>query len=307
MRIVTLLPSATEIVCELGLGTHLVGVSHECDYPDYVTKLPKVTSSVIPKNAPSGEIDRLVRDYLADNNALYLLDLELLESLRPDVIITQALCDVCAVSADDVDAAVCALPGSPTVVNLEPSSLADVFDTIRLVGEATNRIALAQQRIAALETRIESVAMRGRILNKPRVLLLEWLEPPFNAGHWSPELVELAGGEDCLGSAGQPSRTLSWPEIEAAKPDILFIACCGYSLGRTLEDIPGLRKQPTWSTLSCVRENRVYACDGNAYFSRPGPRLVDSLELLADVLHFDRDPRSAKRPDPVSVKRISCH
>ena len=285
MRIVSLLPSATEILCDLGLGPQLVGVSHECDYPDYVVQLPKVTSSVIPKDAPSADIDQLVREYLNDHKALYLLDLELLETMRPDLIVTQALCDVCAVSADDVEAAVCALPGSPTVINLEPSRLEDVFATIRLVGETANVAARADQKVDRLKERVASIAARTAKIRRPRILMLEWIDPPFNAGHWNPELVEIAGGFDCLGDAGRPSRTLDWEEIDAAQPEVLFIACCGYSVQQTMKDIPILGQHPGWTELPCARSHRIHICDGNAYFSRPGPRLVDGLEILAHTLH----------------------
>ncbi len=287
MRIVSLLPSATEIICELGLGPQLVGVSHECDYPPEVLRIPKVTSSVIPKDAPSAEIDQLVRAHLQTNKALYMLDLDLLESLRPDCIVTQALCDVCAVSADDVEAAVCSLPSAPTVINLEPSRLEDVFDTIELVGEAAEIRATAKSKVAELKSRVAAVATRTatKIGSRPRVALLEWIDPPFNAGHWNPQLVDLAGGIDCLGNEGMPSRTLDWFEIETAAPEVLFIACCGYSLQRTLADLPILTRQPGWTKLPSTQSDRVYAFDGRAYFSRPGPRLVDSLELLAHALH----------------------
>ena len=287
MRIVSLLPSATEIICELGLGPQLVGVSHECDYPPEVLRIPKVTSSVIPKDAPSAEIDRLVRAHLQTSRALYMLDLDLLESLRPDCIVTQALCDVCAVSSDDVEAAVCSLPGAPTVINLEPSRLEDVFDTIELVGEAAGIRATAKSKVAELKSRVAAVATRTatKIDSRPRVALLEWIDPPFNAGHWNPQLVDFAGGIDCLGNEGMPSRTLDWLEIETAAPEVLFIACCGYSLQRTLADLPILTRQSGWTKLPSTQSGRVYVFDGNAYFSRPGPRLVESLELLAHSLH----------------------
>jgi iron complex transport system substrate-binding protein len=283
MRIVSLLPSATEIVCDLGLGASLVGVSHECDHPPFVATLPKVTSSVIPKDAPSADIDTLVRGYLADHQALYALDLDLLERLRPDLIVTQALCDVCAVSAEDVEAAVCALPGGPAIVNLEPMCLADVFATIRAVGAAAGCGADAARRVEALELRIRAVARRRRLSARPRVLLLEWIDPPFNAGHWNSELIELAGGIDCLGNAGAPSRRLGWDEIAAAAPELLVVACCGYTVERTLRDLPLLEQRPEWRALPCAATGRVHVLDGNAYFSRPGPRLVDGLELLADT------------------------
>ncbi|MBN9523255.1 cobalamin-binding protein [bacterium] len=286
MRIVSLLPSATELVCELGLGDALVGVTHECDHPAFVAGLPKVTRTLIPHDAGSGEIDALVRERLATRRALYTLDRPTLERLAPDLIVTQALCDVCAVAADEVTAAACALPGRPAVVNLEPTSLADVLDTLPTVARAAGVPGRAAPAVAALRRRIDAVAMRSeRIVERPRVVLLEWLDPPFSCGHWSPELVRLAGGDEVIGRAGERSRTLDWGEVLAARPDVLVVACCGFSSERTLADLPSLRARPGWADLPAVRTGRVYVTDGNAYFSRPGPRLVDSLELLAHALH----------------------
>lgn len=286
MRIVSLLPSATEIVCELGLRDSLVGVTHECDYPPSVRALPKVTRTLIPHDAPSGEIDALVRERLKTQRALYTLDRPTLERLAPDLIVTQALCDVCAVAETEVTEAACSLPGRPRVVNLEPTSLEEVLDTLPTVAEAAGEPERAGPVVAALQRRIDAVADRSaRVPHRPRVVLLEWLDPPFSSGHWSPELVRLAGGDEVLGRAGRPSRTLRWEEVVAAAPEAVFIACCGFSLERTLLDLPGLRARPGWADVPAVRAGRVYATDGNAYFSRPGPRLVDSLELLAHALH----------------------
>jgi iron complex transport system substrate-binding protein len=286
LRIVSLLPSATEIVCDLGLAENLVGVSHECDFPVGVEDLPVVTSSVIPKNAPSGEIDTLVREHLQSNSALYSLDLELLEELRPTLIVTQALCDVCAVSADDVEAAVCALEGRPTVVNLEPMSVEDLFTTMLEIGRKAAVAEKATERVAQLRARIAAVAERSaRVQVAPRVAFLEWVDPLFNAGHWTPHLIEVAGGEDCFGNAGAPSRSRSWADLVESQPDVLCIACCGFSEPRAREDLTILEQQEGWLDLPCVREGRVYVFDGNAYFNRPGPRLVDSLEVLAHAVH----------------------
>ena len=243
MRIASLLPSATEIICRLGLGDQLVGVSHECDYPPSVRTLPRLTSSAIPKDAPSREIDRLVREHLQTHDALYLLDLELLEKLRPDLIVSQALCDVCAVSSDDVEAAVHAFANAPSVVNLEPSRLEDVFRTIEHVGEAAGAPRIAENLVRQLRERVEVVRARTAQLRElPKVVFLEWIDPPFSAGHWTPELIRLAGGIGCLGSPGAPSRTLDWAEVVAAQPDILVAACCGYDVARATEGISILSK-----------------------------------------------------------------
>ncbi len=303
MKIVSLLPSATEIVCVLGLGDQLVGVTHECDDPPFVQTLPKVTRTLIPLDATSGEIDRLVRERLKTRQALYTLDLPTLERLQPDLLVTQALCDVCAVSEEEVTAAACALPGHPRVVNLEPTRLSEVFDCIRLVGEATGIAAKAAQVVAALQARVDRIAERNqRLTHRPRVVLLEWIDPPFCSGHWSPELVRIAGGIEGIGREGEPSRTTAWEEILSFDPEFLIVACCGFNVERTLLDIPLLKQYPGFQELNCVRNRNVFVIDGNSYFSRPGPRLVDSLELLAHTLH----PELHSLPKGLSpVRRVS--
>lgn len=286
MRIVSLLPSATEIICGLGLRDSLVGVTHECDFPRGVDELPKVTRTAIPHDAKSGEIDTLVRERLKTEKALYSLDMPVLEELQPDLIVTQALCDVCAVAESEVQSAACSLPGSPSVINLEPNNLSDVLDCIRQVGRTAQCADRADIYISELQSRIEDVRSRSRtIRNRPRTLLLEWIDPPFCAGHWSPELVDLAGGCESIGVAGQRSVTTQWSNIVAANPQFMMIACCGFNVDRTLDDIPLLRSYPGWLDLACVQEGRVFVVDGSAYFSRPGPRLVDSLEILAHAMH----------------------
>jgi iron complex transport system substrate-binding protein len=293
MRIVSLLPSATEIICALGLETSLVGVTHECDYPPFVKTLPKVTQTLIPHDAASAEIDALVRERLKTSLALYTLNMPVLEQLRPDLLVTQALCDVCAVAEAEVNEAACALPGNPRVLNLEPMLLQDVFETLLLVGKATEREGEARQVVAALQGRVRQVERRTESIpesQRPRVAFVEWIDPVFNGGHWNPTLIAMAGGVDVLGSPGQPSRTTPWQTLVASRPDALFIACCGFSTERALQDIPILQRQPGWDSLTCVRSGRVYITDGSAYFSRPGPRLVDSLEILAHALHLQVHP-----------------
>ena len=294
MKIISLLPSATEIICSIGLEDQLVGVTHECDYPPAVVDLPKVTTTLIPKDATSLEIDGLVRERLETEKALYSLNMDVLNELQPDLIVTQALCDVCAVAESEVQAAACSLPNAPQVINLEPFSLQDVFDTIELVGDATGQQAAAAATLANLQQRCDAVVRRSEehipTEGRPRVAFLEWIDPPFNAGHWTPELIEMAGGIDCLGSKHQPSRTTPWESLVAQNPDVLFIALCGFDLQRTLADIEILKTFPGYSELDCVRNGRVYVTDGNAYFSRSGPRLVDSLEIIAHALHPDVHP-----------------
>ncbi len=305
-RIVSLLPSATEIVCALGLRDSLVGVSHECDYPASVATLPKVTRTLIPPDQSSGAIDQLVRQQLAHTKALYSLDLGLLASVEPDLIVTQALCDVCAVAADEVTSAACHLPGRPRVLNLEPMCLEEVFSTLLLVGDAAAVPTRAATVVTGLRERVARVVARVPAGPRPRVAFLEWLDPPFNGGHWTPELIRLAGGEDCFAGAGKASRTLAWDEVVAAQPDVLFMALCGFGIDRSLRDLPSLVRQPGWDDLPCVRAGQVWLADGNQYFSRPGPRLVESLEMLAAVLHPDCQSPSdvagrAVRLDPVTL------
>jgi len=302
MRIVSLLPSATEIVCGLGLRESLVGVTHECDYPADVEELPKVTRTLIPHDASSGEIDTLVRDQLQTDRALYSLDREVLAEIQPDLIVTQALCDVCAVAESEVQAVAQSLPGQPQVVNLEPSSLADVWECIRRVGVAADCERAAEEVVASLESRVERVKRRSAaVTHHPSVLLLEWIDPPFSAGHWSPELVALAGGEEAVGVAGQKSVTTPWEQIVAADPEVMVIACCGFDVERSLQDVPILQSYPGWPSLKCVRSGRVYVVDGSAYFSRPGPRLVDSLEILANALHPDLHPLPPGLPPAMPI------
>ncbi|MDA1213934.1 MAG: ABC transporter substrate-binding protein, partial [Planctomycetota bacterium] len=221
MKIVSLLPSATEIICALGLEEELVGVTHECDFPAFVRGLPKVTRTLIPTNASSAEIDRLVREQLRTSRALYSLDLPTLEMLQPDLIVTQALCDVCAVAEEEVRAAACALPGSPRVVNLEPQNLSDVFTAIKHVAEAAGVSKRGNAVVGVLQVRVDDVVARvERQRDRPRVVLLEWLDPPFSSGHWNPELVRLAGGNEGLGREGERSRTLRWDEVIAWQPEV---------------------------------------------------------------------------------------
>jgi iron complex transport system substrate-binding protein len=308
MRIVSLLPSATEIVCALGLESSLVGVTHECDFPAAVARLPKVTRTLIPHDAASVEIDALVRERLKTQQALYTLDLPTLEALAPDLIVTQALCDVCAVADAEVREAACALPGQPRVVNLEPTCLDDVFACLGLVAEAADVAARGREVVAALRARVDAVAARAtRVEPSPTVGLLEWIDPPFSSGHWTPELIALAGGRAVLGTAGARSHTLTWDAVRAADPDVLVIACCGFDVARTRQDLPILARQPGFEALTAVRAGRLYVTDGNAYFSRPGPRLVDSLEILAHALAPDVHPlpRGLPAAEPMLAARIA--
>jgi iron complex transport system substrate-binding protein len=288
VRIVTLLPSATEIVCALGLEDHLVGVSHSCDFPARVRNLPKMTSTRVPVDASSNEIDEFVRDHLSSETALYDLNLKALEAAAPDVVVSQALCDVCAVATGEVDEAICALPKSPTLIDLTPNTLDDVLADIARVAEAADAEPAADDLLRNLKMRRDVVAERTASVPaelRPGVAFLEWLIPPFNGGHWNPELVAIAGGIDLLGSPAQPSRTLDWPEIIETKPEVLFIACCGFDRERAMQDVRIAQQRPEWASIPAVANDRVYVADGNAYFASPGPRLIDGLEILAHALH----------------------
>ena len=287
MRIVSLLPAATEIVGALGQLESLIGVSHECDFPPEVNNKPRVTYCPIHAGgSPSAEVDRWVRETLASAGTLYRLDESLLRRLKSDVILTQRLCDVCAVDYGSVAAFAANLPGPPQVVNLEPSCLADIFEDIRKVAQVLGVPEHSDLVIETLRLRVEAVKTRmSQVNQKPKCFLMEWIDPPFCSGHWGPELVKLAGGLDPLGLQGRDSTRIPWERVVDAQPEIIVLACCGYGVSRTLEDLPILQSYPGYADLTAVRNGRVYVVDGSAYFSRPGPRIVDSLEILAEILH----------------------
>jgi iron complex transport system substrate-binding protein len=283
VRIVSLLPSATEILFGIGAGGDVVGVTHECDFPEAALTLPRLTSSALPEASNSAEIDRHVRASLHSGSSLYHLDSALLERLAPDVIITQELCKVCAVSYEIVDRAAKRLTSDPRVVSLEPSSLDDVLANIEFVGELTGHVSRARALVEALSLRIE--AMRGaKATRRPRTLVLEWTDPPMGPGHWTPGLVELAGGTAILSNPGANSQRLEWEAIVQADPDAIIVAPCGFGLERARAAVDELAAIPQWCSLRAHRENRVHVVDGNAYVNRPGPRLVDTAEIFARLL-----------------------
>jgi len=287
MRTVSLLPAATEIVGALGLMDSLVGVSHECDFPPDANKKPRVTHCEIHEaGLPSRQVDRWVTETLASAGTLYSMDEELLRRLRPEVILTQRLCDVCAVGYGSVKAFAATLPGPPQVVNLEPSSLGDIFGDIRRVARALGVPDRGEAVVSSLKKRVDRVeAASSAVKRRPRCILLEWIDPPYCSGHWNPELVEIAGGTEPLGNKGSDSHRVDWDDVIAARPEVLVLACCGYTVARTIQDLPIIQDYPGWEELPAVRDQQVYIVDGCAYFSRPGPRVVDSLEILAVILH----------------------
>ncbi len=284
MRICSLLPSATEIICALGLIDELVAVSHECDYPPEVRAKPVITASRVDAAALSGaEIDARVAAQLHDHTGIYELNEGLLAALKPDLILTQELCDVCAVSYEQVQKAVRALHGPRTVLSLEPESIDGILSTIAEVGHATGREQAAVELIAGIRAELRSFRQRQRS-RTARVACLEWLDPPFSAGHWVPEMVGLAGGEDLLAKKGERSRRLTWDEVVAADPEIVVLMPCGYDVERTLAELERTPLPAGMADLPAIRAGRAFAVDANAYFSRPGPRVAEGVRILSEAL-----------------------
>ena len=281
MRIVSLVPNATEIVFALGAGELLVGVSHECDYPPRAASLPQLTGSALAAGLSPSEIDGAVAAQVGSGESLYTLDEERIAALAPDLILTQELCPVCAVSTAQVDVAVAPLGRCPELVTLDPRALDDVFGDIRRVGGVLGRVAEAEELVAGLEQRLERVRRRVAGRPRPRVAALEWLDPPFTAGHWVPEMLSLAGAEDLFASPGDPSVRRSWEELATADPDWIVAMPCGFDEAGARRQVEALADLAPWRALRAVREGRVAAVDANGLFSRPGPRLVDGVEELA--------------------------
>jgi iron complex transport system substrate-binding protein len=284
MRICSLLPGATEIVYLLGLGDQIVGVTHECDYPHEARQKPVVVQSAIdPQRMSSAEIDQKVGELLQAGTGLYRIDEVAFLDAAPDIILTQGLCDVCALDYNDVVKAAARLSRAPAIVSLNPHSLNDVLDDIVRVGAATGRETGADRVAHELRARIEQIGYREPGY-RPRVVCLEWFEPLYVAGHWVPEMVALAGGRDVLGRAGEPSFTVEWQNVVDARPDVLLLMC-GFDTRRAVKESEPLRALPGWDELPAVKRENVYAFNGSAYFSRPGPRLVNGLEILSRILH----------------------
>lgn len=286
MRVVSLIASATEIVCALGFESLLVGRSHECDFPETVKSLPRLTEPAIDIGGTSAEIDKRVRESARDALSIYRVDDAALAAAKPDVLITQTQCEVCAVSLKDVEAALAKRLGlSPRVVSLNPDSLADLRADIRRVAKALNAPLNGEELIASLDDRMDRAA--ARIKDKPRrsVVVIEWLDPLMSAGNWTPAIVARAGGEELFGVAGRHSGTMTWDELKKADPEVLVVAPCGFDIPRTKADLAALTGRPGFRELRAVRERRAYLADGNAYFNRPGPRVVESLEALVEMIH----------------------
>lgn len=286
-RIVSLIASATEIVCALGFEDQLVGRSHECDYPPGVARLPVCTEPKFNVHGSSVEIDARVKAILQNALSVYRVDAEQLRALRPDVIVTQSHCEVCAVSEKDVQQAVCDwLESKPQIVSLAPNALADVWTSIRQVAEALGASERGEEVVQRLQKRMSAISAVARgLAARPIVACIEWIEPLMAAGNWMPELVEMAGGVNLFGEAGQHSPKMTWEQLVERNPDVIVALPCGWGIAKTRQELAVLQRKPEWPRLKAVREQRVYLTDGNQYFNRPGPRLVESLEILAEVLH----------------------
>ncbi len=286
-RIISLIASATEIVCALGFESQMVGRSHECDFPASVKRLPVCTSPKFEVEGLSYEIDQRVKAILQEALSVYRVDAELLERLQPTHIITQSQCEVCAVSLKDVEEAVCQFTSSrPVIVSLEPNALADVWSDIRRVAAALNAPERGEELVTSLRKRMDKIAAKAQTAtSRPTVACVEWIDPLMAAGNWMPELVEMAGGVNLFGEVGRHSPWMSWEDLAAANADVIFISPCGFDIARTLEETHLLTGRPEWKALKAVRDARIFVADGNQYFNRPGPRLVESLEILAELLH----------------------
>lgn len=288
MRIATLLPSATEIVAALGLAGDIVAVTHECDYPPEIRDRPVVVRPRVDSTLSSAAIDAEVEDALRRGESLYRLDSDALAAARPDLIVTQDLCDVCALPSLDVEGVAAGLPGPPRVLRLHPHTLKDVFGDIERVGDAAGRAAEARRLLASLRARVAAVERTSHAGRRagaaPRVFCMEWLDPPFCSGHWMPEIVDLAGGREVIGRHARPSFRVAWDKIAAAAPEVVVLTVCGFDIARTCAELRAIAGRPEWRALPAVAAGRVYATDGGAFFSRSGPRLVDGLEIMAAIL-----------------------
>jgi len=302
MKIVSLLPSATEIVCALGLEENLVGITHECDFPASVSGKPFLTASRIShETMTSAEIDHAVRSQLDGHGSIYNLNEELLHELNPDLIITQELCEVCAVSYKTVEKAARMYTADAQVVSLEPNTIADIFDNIKLIGELTNTSKKAEEVVENLQNRLDKIKDQSPKNKNPKVFMLEWLEPPFSPGHWVPEQVEIAGGIALLGKAGQRSVTTTYQAIFESKPDVIVMIPCGYYISDILRQLENTYFPSNWREIPAIQNGEVWALDATSYFSRPAPRVVDGSEILAKIFH----PQIFGAPNATEAVKIS--
>jgi iron complex transport system substrate-binding protein len=302
MRICSFLPSATEIVYTLGLGDQLYGVTRSCDYPPEALSKPIVVRSILDEEGlTSGDIDRIVKEHARNGQSVYHIDMEALRAAEPDLILTQQLCDVCAVGYDDVLTQVKDLRKKPRVVSLNPTSLGEVLQDLLTVGEVTGMSDRAQAVVSALQQRIDAVRQQAaKAISRPRVFCLEWMDPLFVSGHWMPEMVEIAGGIDGVGNHRTPSTQIAWETVRDYQPEVVILMPCGANVPKTLSELDDVQSLPGWADLPAVRNGRLYAVDAGAYFSRSGPRLVDGLELLAQIIQPELFPWSA--PQDIAIR-----
>jgi len=286
-RIVSFLPSATEMACALGLSDQLLGVTHECDYPPHMRDKPIVVRNVLPIESMSqAEIDFAVTQRLRNGQSLYRVDETLMQDIAPDLILTQDLCQVCAPSGNEVTELLKLLPSKPQILWLTPKSLEQIFDNLRDLGAATGRSEIAETLIAEGRARLGKIdAATHALVSRPRVFCMEWMDPVYCCGHWVPEMVRIAGGFDKLGRKGADSVRIKWEDVLQWKPEVLIVMPCGFGLEKAVEETRQLTSYPGWDDLPAVRDGRVYAVDANSYFARPGPRVVEGTELLAHLLH----------------------
>jgi len=289
-RIISLLPSATEIVAALGFAEYLVGRSHECDFPPAVEQLPVCSSTKIRSDRSSHEIDKQVKEIVAEGLSVYRVDVDRLRELEPDLILTQTQCAVCAVTPRDLEEALCRWVGAqPTMLSLEPNNLGDVWNDIRSIGQALGAPERSNELIDSLKRRLCAIREQtASIPTRPRVAAMEWLGPLMAGSNWMPELIELAGGRSLFAEPGKHSSRLEWKSLTAADPEVILLLPCGFKIAQTIADLGLLTGNPTWASLRAVKDGRVYLIDGHHFFNRPGPRLVESAEIVAEILHPDR-------------------
>ncbi|PYV14373.1 MAG: cobalamin-binding protein [Acidobacteria bacterium] len=286
MRICSFLPSATEMVCALGLADSLVGITYECDFPPEALAKTVVVTSRLAHASSAGEIDRQVSEFMARGESLYQIDADTLRRVKPDLILTQDLCHVCAASPGDLKEALGRFDYAPQVLSLNPNRLADVWQDILTVGKAAGRATEAAAMVASLDARVREVERAtAKVSTRPRVACLEWLDPPYIAGHWVPEMLSIAGGEDVLGKVAEPGFRSEWAKVYEAQPEIIVVAPCGYHLAETVKEFRGMKFPAGWEELPAVESRRVFAVDASSYFSRPGPRLAAGVEILAELIH----------------------
>ncbi len=287
MRIASLVPHATELLFALGLGEDVVAVTHECDHPPQALELPKLTRDALPQGGSAAEIDRAVRARTLEGLAIYELDEWALAEVEPDLIVTQALCPVCAVSYEEVSEVAARIPGQPQVLSLDPKTFGETLGDIRTLATATDHKDEGVELLRSIADRVDRVKLAVRGLRAPRTIAVEWLDPVFVAGHWTPQLIELAGGQDALGLPGEPSQQMTWEMLAAAQPEVVVVMPCGFDAQRASAEALQHAEQ-----LAGLGAGRLVAVDGSAYFSRPGPRLVDGLEMLAHILHPEAVPQA---------------